>query len=114
LHELSLCQAIVDTVVDHADGRPVRCVNVRIGHLRQVVPQSLQFSWQVITDGSDLAGAQLYVEHVPASVTCRSCGARTTLERPLLICGVCEGSDVQVLTGEEFQIASIDVVEAVT
>jgi hydrogenase nickel incorporation protein HypA/HybF len=109
VHELSLCQAIVDTARRHGGERPLRRVHVRIGYLRQVVPASLQFSWEVITDGTDLAGCELSIEHVPAAVECRSCGATTELDRPLLLCPRCESDEVAVVRGEELQIAAIDV-----
>ncbi len=113
MHELSLCQAIVDTVRHHADNRQLRRVNVRIGHLRQVVPESLLFSWEVITDGTDLAACELAIEQVAAVIKCRRCGAVTELDLPLFACPECEGHDVEVMSGEEFQIASLDLVEEV-
>jgi hydrogenase nickel incorporation protein HypA/HybF len=111
VHELALCQAIATTVDRHADGRPVTRVRVRIGHLRQVVPESLRFSWTLLTDGSALDGAELLVEHVPAVARCESCGARTTLELPVLVCATCFGHDVSLESGEELMIDSIDVME---
>ena len=54
MHELSVAEAIAGAVNRHADGRPVTSVLVRIGHLRQVVPDALTFSWQMITTGSEL------------------------------------------------------------
>ncbi|CAN5535881.1 hydrogenase maturation nickel metallochaperone HypA [soil metagenome] len=108
MHELALCQAIVDTVERHADGRRVARVEVRIGHFRQVVPDSLQFSWQMITTGTDLADCALAIDHVPAVIECRACGHLTTLELAILLCGKCDSSDVALVSGEEFQIASID------
>jgi hydrogenase nickel incorporation protein HypA/HybF len=110
MHELSLCQAIVDTVTARATGRPVRRVDVRIGHLRQVVPDSLQFSWEMLTQGTDLEGCSLVVEHVPAVVHCRSCEAETTLDWPVLACRECESHNVDLVSGEELQIASFDLV----
>jgi hydrogenase nickel incorporation protein HypA/HybF len=113
VHELSLCQAILDHVEARAAGRPVRRVHVRIGHLRQVVPDSLQFSWELLTESTDLAGCALVVEHVPAVVHCRACGAGTTLDWPVLACGACEGLDVELRSGEELELAWIDVAEEV-
>lgn len=113
MHELSICEAIVRTVESLADGRPVRRVNVRIGHLRQVVPDSLLFSWELLTEGSDLAGCALVIEHVPAVVHCPGCDRDTTLEWPVLMCAICESHDVALVSGEEFQIASMDVAEEV-
>lgn len=114
MHELSLCRAIADTVADHAAGRAVSRVRVRIGHLRQVVPGTLVFCWDIVTDGTDLAGAALDIDHVPAAVDCPSCGARTTLERPVMVCGACDARDVALVSGDEFLVASIDVMEEVS
>jgi hydrogenase nickel incorporation protein HypA/HybF len=112
MHELSLAQAILDTVTSRAATRPVRRVDVRIGHLRQVVPDSLRFSWEMLTDGSALAGSELVIEHVPAVVHCGSCGADTHLDLPVLACGSCDSLDVVLTSGDELQIASFDVAEA--
>jgi hydrogenase nickel incorporation protein HypA/HybF len=108
MHELALCQAIVDTVSRHAEGRRVERVEVRIGHLRQVVPDSLMFSWELLTDGTDLSGCALAVDHVPAVVECRACGGATGLDLPILVCGTCGSTDVDLVSGQEFLIASID------
>ncbi len=109
MHEMALCQAICATVDARSDGHPVRQVDVRIGYLRQVVPDSLQFSWEMLTAGTSLEACHLVIEHVPAVVCCRTCSAQTTLDWPVLVCGACDGHDVELITGEELQIVSIDV-----
>jgi hydrogenase nickel incorporation protein HypA/HybF len=108
MHELALCEAIVDSVTRHAVGQRVERVEVRIGHFRQVVPDSLQFSWELLTAGTDLAGCELAIDHVPAVISCRGCGQQTTLDAPILLCRGCDSSDVTLVSGEEFLIASID------
>ena len=107
MHELSICSAIATTAAKHAEGRSVSQVTVQIGHLRQVVPDALQFSWEVVSSASDLKDAALVIEQVPAVVECTNCGARTTLDLPILVCENCEGSDVKLLSGEELQVVSI-------
>ncbi len=87
-------------------------VTVQIGHLRQVVPDALQFSWEVVSNSTDLQDAALVIEQVPAVVECADCGARTTLDLPILACGHCEGFDVNLLSGEELLIVSIELVDA--
>jgi hydrogenase nickel incorporation protein HypA/HybF len=115
VHELSLAQAIVDTVCERAPApRDVRRVTVRIGYLRQVVPDSLLFSWELLIEGTDLAGSALDIEHVPAVVHCRACGASTTLELPVLLCSRCSSDDVELVSGEEFLLVSMDVAEQVS
>ncbi len=99
----------METVAGHADGRPVRSVNLTIGHFRQVVPDTLQFCWQARTAGTDFEGCELHVDHVPATVSCRQCGATTTLAHPILRCGSCQSIDVVLKSGEEFVIESFDL-----
>jgi hydrogenase nickel incorporation protein HypA/HybF len=111
VHELSVAQAIADTTVRHADGRPVSAVHVRIGHLRQVVPDSLQFAWELLTEDTVLHRAVLVVDHVPAVVHCTGCLERTTLELPLLVCGACGSTDVELESGDELTIQAVDVSE---
>lgn len=109
MHELAVCEAIADTVRERAgDGPPTR-VQVRIGYLRQVVPDSLLFYWEMLTAGTDLAGCALAVDYIPAVVTCRACDRRTTLDLPILMCGACDGMDVELVSGREFDLARVDV-----
>lgn len=109
MHELSLCSAIATSVDEHAGGRTVTSVRLRIGHFRQVVPDTLAFCWGLHTDGGPLAGSTLEIEEVPAVITCATCGAVTTLVHPILVCGSCGGRDVALTSGEEFLIDSIEV-----
>ena len=78
MHELSIAEAIVAIAERHAAGRRVYRVSVKVGHLRQVVPDALQFAFQLLTDGTVLEGAELAIEEVPARVRCRGCGRGRT------------------------------------
>jgi hydrogenase nickel incorporation protein HypA/HybF len=108
MHELALCEAIAETVVRYAAGQPVSRVEVRIGHFRQVVPDSMQFSWKLLTEGGELDGCELAIDHVPAVVACRSCGEETTLDLPILLCGSCDSADVELVRGDEFLVVAIE------
>jgi hydrogenase nickel incorporation protein HypA/HybF len=110
VHELSLCEAIAGVVRPYADGRHVDVVRVRIGALRQVVPDSLSFCWTMVRAYEDMPDAELELEFVTAEVSCRSCGHRSTIEsRWSLLCPRCESADVKVLRGNEFLVTSLDV-----
>lgn len=110
MHELSLCQAIVDSVERHARGRPVSAVTVQVGHLRQVVPDTLRFSWDLVTGTTGLRGTELMVEEVRATVECARCRLTSELDMPVLVCPSCGSGEVQVLTGDELVVVSLDLV----
>jgi hydrogenase nickel incorporation protein HypA/HybF len=112
VHELSLCEAIAATVTRHARQRTASAVVVRIGYLRQVVPDALSFCWTMLTEHTALDGCVLEIEQVPAVIRCDACGAETTLDVPLMVCSTCSSDDVTLVSGEEFLVVAVDLVEA--
>jgi hydrogenase nickel incorporation protein HypA/HybF len=85
-------------------------VRVRIGALRQVVPESLSFCWSLIRDYEDMPDAELELELISAQVQCRSCAEYSTITSQwCLLCPRCESADVEVLRGDEFLVTSLDV-----
>lgn len=110
MHELSLCHAIAEVARSCADGKHVEIVRVQIGALRQVVPDSLSFSWELVREHENLPDAELELELVAAEVMCRSCRQRSEItSRWSISCPQCESFDVDVLRGEEFYVTSLDV-----
>jgi hydrogenase nickel incorporation protein HypA/HybF len=110
VHELSLCQAIAGVVKPYADGHHVDIVRVKIGALRQVVPESLTFCWTLVRDYEDMPDAELELEFITAQVRCRACGQHSTITSAWsLLCPHCESADVEVLRGDEFLVTSLDV-----
>lgn len=111
MHELSLCRSIYGIVDGARSERPVTTVHLQVGQLRQVVPETLEYCWAMITDTTPLAGSTLDIDHVPVRLDCRSCGGHTEVEQVLVLtCGACGGGDVSLRSGEEFMVTSIDVV----
>jgi hydrogenase nickel incorporation protein HypA/HybF len=113
MHELSLSGAIVNTVEKHAAGRPVNVVSMRIGALRQVVPDTLEFYFGFVSKGTVCEGARLEQELVPARLRCASCERKWAIELPVFMCPACgSGGEVEVASGDEFEVESIEVEEA--
>ncbi len=112
MHELSLSSAIVNTVVKHADGRRVTLVSLRVGRLRQVVPDTLEFYFGFVARDTVCEGARLEQELVDARLRCTPCGREWPIEIPAFLCPTCGGSDVVVAAGDEFEVESIEIEEA--
>jgi hydrogenase nickel incorporation protein HypA/HybF len=108
VHELSMCEAIARRVADRAAGRTVTRVDVRVGHLRQVVPDAMTFSWEMLVRATVLDGAQLEIEQVPVTVWCEACATLTTLDVPVLACGTCASSNVEMRSGDELILVSFE------
>jgi hydrogenase nickel incorporation protein HypA/HybF len=110
VHELSICGSIADIVARRAAGRPVKVINVRVGQLRQVVPDTLVYCWELVSADTPLAGSRISIEAVPVRIRCRSCDQVTDVGPiPVFACGACGGFDAQVVSGDEFLITSLEL-----
>ena len=123
MHELSLAGAIQETALRHAAGNPVRSVQMRIGRLRQVVPESLRFYFGIVSKDTASDGAELELELVDALLRCGECGREwdpaprpaedeeDLLAVPMFRCPGCGAAGAAILQGEEFEVESIVIEE---
>jgi hydrogenase nickel incorporation protein HypA/HybF len=109
VHELSLASAIASIASDHARGRRVTRVEVRVGALRQVVPEALTFAFELVVEGTELDGAELALEHVPVRVRCVGCGAEGEPNAFPLLCTACGSTAVQIGAGDELLVESLEL-----
>jgi hydrogenase nickel incorporation protein HypA/HybF len=112
VHELSLCGSIANIVERHAAGRSVSVIRIQIGQLRQVVPETLVYCWDLVSEGTSLAGSRIDVEAIPARIRCRACDQIAEVgDLPILVCRECGSTDAEIVSGEEFMITSLDLAE---
>ena len=109
MHELSIANAIVRTATGHAGGRPVAAVGVRVGRMRQVVPDSLRFYWGAVTKGTPCERAGLRLEEIEAELTCTDCGNRWEPDLPRFRCDRCGSANVEVSGGTELSVEYIEI-----
>jgi hydrogenase nickel incorporation protein HypA/HybF len=111
MHELSVASAIVDTAAKHARSRPVSLVSVRVGALRQVVPDSLRFYFEIVARDGICERARLELTEVPLRLRCCDCGDEWEPEYPEFRCAGCVPGTVEVIAGEELEVEYIEVEE---
>jgi hydrogenase nickel incorporation protein HypA/HybF len=86
---------------------------MRIGALRQVVPDTLDFYFGFVSKGTVCEGARLEQELIPARLRCAACRREWEIELPVFMCPECGPSGrVEVASGDEFEVESIEVEEA--
>jgi hydrogenase nickel incorporation protein HypA/HybF len=111
LHELAIADSVVQIASQNADGRHVTKVYLKVGHLRQVVPSALTFSFDLVAQGTPVEGAELEMEEIPVTGECRECGAENRPTEFPLQCGACGAFDLEVLQGEELYVESLELEE---
>ncbi|MGA2569149.1 MAG: hydrogenase maturation nickel metallochaperone HypA [Terracidiphilus sp.] len=113
MHELSIAASVVETVTESAAAYPgarVKAVRLRVGVLASVVEDSLQFCWELATEGSPLAGAALVIQKLPVVVHCDACGADSEIEGVQSFrCPRCGAQAADLRQGRELDIESIEL-----
>jgi hydrogenase nickel incorporation protein HypA/HybF len=109
MHELSIAEAIVRIACAHADGRRVTRVELKVGHLRQVVPSALEFAFGLVTEGTPAEGAELAMDVIPAAGVCRGCGTESELTGFPLRCESCGGIELEIVRGEELLVDALEL-----
>lgn len=112
MHELSICQALIDQVgrVLRANGgRRVVAVHVSVGALSGIEPQLLEHAYPLAAAGTVAEGAELFVETVPVKVRCRTCHAETEAAPNRIVCGACRDWQVDVVAGEEMLLQRVEM-----
>ena len=108
MHELSITQSVVDTVVERTNGARVTAVHLTIGRLSGVVPDAVRFCFELLADGTPLQGARLDIAEPVGQASCRGCGRHFQLRELILLCP-CGSADVSVDDGQQLAVTSVEV-----
>lgn len=112
MHEMSIAQSILDIVAetlnDQSQGQ-LKEVVVQIGELTAVVPESLQFCYNVIIEDTPYKGSHLKVQILPVHGQCETCQSEFEIKNLQFICPKCQSKDVQVNQGQELKISHLEV-----
>ncbi|HPE91941.1 MAG TPA: hydrogenase maturation nickel metallochaperone HypA [Synergistales bacterium] len=112
MHELSLVSSVVGSLEELAMGKGwkrITKVTLKIGKMRQVIPEVMVFSFSVASRGTIMEGSELEILEVPVRNRCLSCGENW--EGPTFLCPGCGGSEVETESGMEMDLESVEVEE---
>lgn len=109
MHELGIAEDILAVTLQVGAGRSVRRVGVRMGVLQRVAPESLEFSFRLVAEGTDAETASLQVTEVPARLHCNSCGADGGMTDGLFLCSTCGSAEIAVSDGDQLLVEEVEV-----
>ncbi|HEY3374987.1 MAG TPA: hydrogenase maturation nickel metallochaperone HypA [Candidatus Aquicultor sp.] len=113
MHELGLTQGIIDIAIDNAqqnNATKILKISVKAGKLMALVEDSMQFYFDYLTNDTIAKGATLVIEHVPVIIKCHACGETSEVDEfGIHICPKCGEITVELVSGKEFYVDSIEV-----
>jgi len=112
MHELSVCQGLLDRVAGIArehGGSSVKVIRLRIGPLSGVEPQLLEQAFPLARAGTVAEHAVLAIETQPVRVRCEACGAETEAAPNRLLCGRCGEWRTRLIGGDELLLVGVEL-----
>jgi len=111
MHEISLVESIINIVLDEMPKYNItKVINItlKIGEMRQVVPDALRFGFEIMSQNTPLEGAEIIVENVPTKGRCKNCDHLFPIEDWFDNCPKCEKMDIEIISGKEMEIINFE------
>ncbi len=112
MHEVGLMQSTLDIALERAaqeGAHRIHRLRMRVGPLSGVVPEALEFAFDVLAQGTMAEGAVLEVERVPILCYCPACRLEFQPEDLFCECPRCRQVNIEVRRGRELELASLEV-----
>lgn len=113
MHEVAIVEALIEQVQDEvrragATGRVMR-IELVIGRLSGVHPDSIRFALEWLAPGTVLESARLDIRQPGVSCVCAACGARSEVDELDSLCPQCASREVTLDGGRELILESIEL-----
>ena len=112
MHELAICQSLMDQVEQIAserDAQSIISIVVGMGPLSGVEEQLLKNAYPVASAGTIAENAELIVENLPIKVRCNQCGSESEATPNKLTCRQCGDWRTTLISGDELMLMSVEL-----
>ena len=112
MHELAICQSLMDqveTIADERNAKSVTSIVVAMGPLSGVEAQLLKNAYPIASAGTVAENAELVIEYLPVRVKCTQCGSESEALPNKLICKQCGDWRTTLVSGDEMMLMSVEL-----
>lgn len=112
MHELAMVRSICEVInekIEENNIKKVIQVKIVVGELTGVEDITMKSCFEVYVQATPLEGAELVITRIPVKVRCRVCGNEYETRIPFSACSVCGNKKIQIISGEELYIDSLEV-----
>ncbi|MFH1453739.1 MAG: hydrogenase maturation nickel metallochaperone HypA [Armatimonadota bacterium] len=113
MHELSITQNILDIALGNLPDNNAKITEIllKVGEFTYVDPECVKFYFEQISKDTPAEGAVIKYEKVSIKIKCKSCGKESSLSKENMVfaCPECSSKDVELTSGRELFIDSIEV-----
>jgi len=112
MHELPVTESLLEIATRHAStagASRIISLNIVIGQYASVIDDSIEFYWDIISEGTPANGAKLNFKRIQAEFQCTECMTQFSPGYDLYTCPNCGSSRLNLLAGNEFYLESIEI-----
>ncbi len=112
MHEIGIMERTLEIAIDHAkqqNANYIQKINMNIGKLSGVVPEALEFAFDVITQGTIAENATLKINTIPVICYCDSCQEKFNPQEWFFECPHCHQFSNHILQGKEIELISVEI-----
>jgi hydrogenase nickel incorporation protein HypA/HybF len=112
MHEVSIMEHALLVAVRHAEKErcsSIRRIQLRVGRLSGVVPESLQFAFEALKRNTLAENGRLDIELIQPVSYCESCAIEFSPEDICYACPQCGQLSPALIRGRELEIGEMEV-----
>ena len=111
MHELSIVEGILEAVIPEVEKynvNKVLSIKRRIGELSGVVPECINYYFDIASRDTVAEGAKIVIEKVPVTIKCPDCGYDGVIKIGHFKCPECGGTGFKIISGKEYYVDSVE------
>ena len=111
MHELAITEGIMEAAIptaEKAGAKKINEIRLKIGVLSGVIPECIEYYFNIVSKGTIAEGAKFAVETIPVGIECPDCGFSGDIDRKKIICPKCGGINFKIVRGREYFVDSLD------
>lgn len=112
MHELTICEALLERIAQERETRPfthVKRVRLEIGRFSCLDPEALQYAFELLGRGTFLEDAALEIDRPRGRATCLDCGAEVEVDERQDDCPACGAGRLKATGGDGMRFIEMEV-----
>ncbi|MCP5142946.1 MAG: hydrogenase maturation nickel metallochaperone HypA [Chromatiales bacterium] len=112
MHEMSLCESVVEILAEEARRQGfqrVKTVWLEIGRLASADPEAIRFCFDAVTRATVADGARLEIIDTPGQAWCERCAVTVEIKQRFDACPVCGDFPLRVIDGDALRVKQLEV-----
>jgi hydrogenase nickel incorporation protein HypA/HybF len=112
MHELSIAKNIIEIVEEHArelNASVVAEVELDIGTVSGVIPETLEFVMDIAAKDTVLEGSKIIINIIQAKAQCKNCSKDFEIDDIYTMCPHCGSLQFEIIQGKELKVKAIRI-----